>query len=107
LRERIDHPTGLSGTGPAACDGYRERALDSLRSAEAAGAFRVDREDPRLRDRYGQNIHGQCLLLARRLVKAGVPLVTVNWHDDHMNFRKAKAGSGVSPHRVQATNATP
>ncbi|MFM7129779.1 MAG: DUF1501 domain-containing protein, partial [bacterium] len=31
-------------------------------------------------------IHGQCLLLARRLVKAGVPLVTVNWHNDGQNF---------------------
>ena len=79
-------PSELSGTGPLAWDGYCDRALDSLRSAEAAGAFRIDREDPRLRDRYGRNIHGQCLLLARRLIEAGVPLVTVNWHDDHSNF---------------------
>src|SRR6185503_6870246 len=32
------------------------------------------------------HIHGNCLLLARRLVEAGVPLVTVNWHDDGQNF---------------------
>ena len=44
------------------------------------------REEPKLRDRYGRNIHGQCLLLARRLVEAGVGLVTVNWHDDGQNF---------------------
>lgn len=86
LRARIDEPVELSGTGPASWDGYCERALDSLRSAEAAGAFRVDREEPRIRDRYGRNIHGQCLLLARRLIEAGVPLVTVNWHNDGMNF---------------------
>ncbi|MDE2506210.1 MAG: DUF1501 domain-containing protein, partial [Planctomycetota bacterium] len=63
-----------------------ERTLDMLMSSEARGAFRLDREDPRLRDRYGRHIHGQCLMLARRLVEAGVGLVTVNWHDDGMNF---------------------
>ena len=62
------------------------KALDALASAEARGAFQVEREDPRLRDRYGRHIHGQCLLLARRLVEAGVSLVTVNWHDDGRNF---------------------
>jgi len=50
------------------------------------GAFQLNREDPRVRDRYGRHIHGQCLLLARRLVETGVGLVTVNWHDDHQNF---------------------
>jgi hypothetical protein len=75
-----------SGSGPRAWDGFQERALDALVSAEARGAFQLDREDPKVRDRYGRNIHGQCLLLARRLVEAGVGLVTVNWHDDHVNF---------------------
>ena len=60
--------------------------MDALASAEARGAFRLDGEDPKTRDRYGRHIHGQCLLLARRLVEAGVGLVTVNWHDDHSNF---------------------
>jgi len=86
LRAGMDRSPGLSGTGPAAWDGYCERALDSLSSAEAQGAFSLDGEDPLTRDRYGRNIHGQCLLLARRLIEAGVPLVTVNWHDDHSNF---------------------
>ena len=62
------------------------RALDALGSAEAQGAFRIDREDPRTRDRYGRHIHGQCLLMARRLVQSGVRLVTVNWHDDGQSF---------------------
>jgi hypothetical protein len=85
----------LTGAGPApalpgraagAWDATHARALDALASAEARGAFRLDRENPRLRDRYGRHIHGQCLLLARRLVEAGVGLVTVNWHDDRQNF---------------------
>ncbi len=64
----------------------QSRALDALASAEARGAFDLAREDPRLRDRYGRHIHGQCLLMARRLVEAGVSLVTVNWHDDGRSF---------------------
>ncbi len=76
----------LSGAGLGAWDGFQGRALDALVSAEARGAFQVDREDPRTRDRYGRHIHGQCLLMARRLVEAGVGLVTVNWHDDGRNF---------------------
>ncbi len=76
----------IEGTGPRAWDAFQIRALDALSSAEARGAFQIDREDPRLRERYGRHIHGQCLLLARRLVEAGVALVTVNWHDDHQNF---------------------
>jgi Protein of unknown function (DUF1501) len=76
----------ISGAGPGAWDGFQGRALDALVSAEARGAFQIEREGPKIRDRYGRNIHGQCLLLARRLVEAGVGLVTVNWHDDGRNF---------------------
>jgi hypothetical protein len=76
----------LPGAGAKAWQGMQGRALDALVSAEARGAFQVDREDPKVRDRYGRHIHGQCLLLARRLVEAGVALVTVNWHDDGQNF---------------------
>ncbi|HEV3163687.1 MAG TPA: DUF1501 domain-containing protein, partial [Isosphaeraceae bacterium] len=76
----------LAGRWADAWDSMHTRALDTLSSAEAQGAFRLDREDPRTRDRYGRHIHGQCLLLARRLVEAGVGLVTVNWHNDGQNF---------------------
>jgi Protein of unknown function (DUF1501) len=76
----------LPGRAAGAWDAFQVKALDALSSAEARGAFRLDREDPRTRDRYGRHIHGQCLLLARRLVEAGVGLVTVNWHDDGRNF---------------------
>jgi hypothetical protein len=75
-----------SGRAAGGWDGFQARALDALGSAEARGAFDLEREDPRLRDRYGRHIHGQCLLMARRLVEAGVALVTVNWHDDRQNY---------------------
>lgn len=76
----------LAGSGYQNWDGMQAKALDALTSAEARGGFEIDREDSKTRDRYGRNIHGQCVLLARRLVEAGVELVTVNWHDDGQNF---------------------
>lgn len=76
----------IPGRASGAWDSMHQKALDALSSAEARGAFRIDREDPRTRGRYGRHIHGQCLLLARRLVEAGVGLVTVNWHNDGQNF---------------------
>jgi arylsulfatase A-like enzyme len=90
--ERISHRRSLMedaqriDTAAPGWDKFQHQAFDTLLSAEARGAFAIDREDPRLRDRYGRHIHGQCLLLARRLVEAGVRLVTVNWHDDGRNF---------------------
>ena len=86
LLEQFADMTRRSQRGIHAWDGYQQKALDALVSAEARGAFQIDREDPKLRNRYGRHIHGQCLLMARRLVEAGVGLVTVNWHDDGQNF---------------------
>jgi Protein of unknown function (DUF1501) len=86
LLERLAGAIGRAETASAPWSHYQQRALDGLASAEARGAFDIDREDPRLRDRYGRNTHGQCLLLARRLVEAGVGLVTVNWHNDGQFF---------------------
>ncbi len=86
LFERLAKVAHLSGTGAQFWDRHQQNALDSLASSEARGAFQIDREDPRLRDRYGRHIHGQCLLLARRLIEAGVGLVTVNWHNDGAFF---------------------
>jgi hypothetical protein len=85
-RTLLQQFTDAASQGPHSWDGYQQKALDALVSAEARGAFQIDREDPKLRSRYGRNIHGQCLLLARRLVEAGVGLVTVNWHNDGQNF---------------------
>src|SRR5260221_4043945 len=51
-----------------------------LASPEVARAFDIGHEDPRVRDRYGRNGWGQRCLLARRLVEAGVDLVTTSLH---------------------------
>jgi uncharacterized protein (DUF1501 family) len=48
-------------------------------SSEARRAFAIDQESEKLRDRYGRSAAGQSMLLARRLVDAGVRFVTVNY----------------------------
>lgn len=61
---------------------HQARACELVTSRKALEAFDLEREDPRLRDRYGRHPHGQAVLQARRLVEAGVPLVTVFWQND-------------------------
>jgi hypothetical protein len=58
---------------------YQQRAFALLTSDRTRRAFDLGREPPRLRERYGRHKYGQALLLARRLVEAGVRLVTVYW----------------------------
>jgi hypothetical protein len=60
-------------------DGYQQRAFSLLTSPATRRAFELGREDTRTRERYGRHKYGQSLLLARRLVEAGVRLVTVYW----------------------------
>jgi hypothetical protein len=62
-------------------DGLYDRAFRFLDAPEAKKAFCLDNESPRVRERYGRNVFGQSLLLARRLVEAGVPMITVYWPD--------------------------
>ncbi len=56
-----------------------EQAFDLLTGKSARRAFEIDQESSETRDRYGRNRFGQSVLLARRLVEAGVSLVQVNW----------------------------
>ncbi|MFL5241101.1 MAG: DUF1501 domain-containing protein [Gemmataceae bacterium] len=60
------------------------RAFDLVSSSRVQQAFDIGAEPERLRDRYGRHVFGQSVLLARRLVEAGVRLVQVNWvrHDN-------------------------
>jgi hypothetical protein len=60
-------------------DTHRRRAVSLLTSSRAKQAFDLSHEPERVRDRYGSNINGQSVLMARRLVEAGVPFVCVHW----------------------------
>jgi uncharacterized protein (DUF1501 family) len=64
--------------GPESLQLDYQRALDLLQSEAVARAFRIDRETDPVRDRYGRNTLGQSLLLARKLVEAGVRFINVN-----------------------------
>lgn len=79
-RERIDRSAALALTED------QQRAFSLLASPAIRSAFDVHAEPTEVRDRYGRNTHGQSVLLARRLVEHGVPLVAVNWHDDKQYF---------------------
>lgn len=68
----------VEGTSEEGWRGVQRRGFEMATSTETRQAFDMDREDPRLRDRYGRNPLGQNLLLARRLVESGVGFVTVN-----------------------------
>ncbi len=57
----------------------QERAMSLLRSESTTEAFDISQEPAKLRARYGETVNGMSLLLARRLVEAGVPFVTVFW----------------------------
>ena len=61
---------------------YHQQAIRLLTSPKARRALDITLEEPRLRERYGDTPFGQGCLLSRRLVEAGVPLVTVNWERD-------------------------
>jgi hypothetical protein len=63
-------------------EAHHERAFDLVTSPRARHAFDLNAESGSVRRRYGSTAFGQGLLLARRLVEAGVPLVTVNWARD-------------------------
>ena len=60
-------------------DRQNQQAFDLLRSNRARQAFHLDQEPEKGRERYGRSQFGQRVLLARRLVEAGVSLVQVNW----------------------------
>ncbi len=76
----------------------RDAAFDLLLSPKAKTAFDLSREPAKLRDRYGRDVFSQSLLLARRLVEAGVTFVTIHteakpnghWDTHENNFNMLK-----------------
>jgi hypothetical protein len=59
-------------------DANFQSAFRLMTSEQARSAFDLSKESAKVRERYGHNRFGQCCLLARRLVEAGVRFVTVN-----------------------------
>ncbi|MBM83296.1 MAG: hypothetical protein CMJ78_22270, partial [Planctomycetaceae bacterium] len=77
-------------------DEFETQAMTLLTNQKTKEAFDLTREDEKTRDRYGRNTWGQQLLMARRLLEAGVHVVTTslrgplcgrvqNWDDHAVN----------------------
>lgn len=84
-------------------DHYSQMAADMLLGSPVRAAYDLDKEDPKIRYMYGDHMGGQSLLLARRLVEAGVPVVQTllsasdlaggsgdNWDTHKNHFPKMK-----------------
>ena len=74
LRRGLLEKLESTGSGGPAFREHQRHAFEMLTSGKVAGAFRLDREPVKVRDRYGRNPFGQSLLLARRLIQSGVPI---------------------------------
>lgn len=80
LRRDMDHTGHM-----LALDAYSQQAVEMVTSGRVADALDLSKEDPRLRERYGND--GKMFLTARRLIEAGVRVVNFNWGswDTHSN----------------------
>lgn len=85
LRRDVDRSGTLEGL-----NSFKAQALEMVTGDRVRNAFDVNRENPRLRDRYGRHMYGQAALLARRLVEAGTTCVMINtgYWDHHNDIEK-------------------
>jgi hypothetical protein len=99
LQEQLDHVSPmLEATADSrSFDGFTRRAFELLGSSASREAFNLDKEPPNVRDAYGPSPFSRNCLLARRLIEAGVPLVTVysfgnrDWDTHSANFSTLKS----------------
>ncbi len=76
----------------------QQRTLNLLLSSQATTAFDVSQEPVGLRERYGTSINAMSLLLARRLVEAEIPFITVFWKENRGIAKQCKSAGGWDTH---------
>lgn len=86
----------------AAMDTFYQRAYGLIASEKAREAFDINKEDAKLRDTYGRNPAGQRMLMARRLIEAGVRFVTLTYGGWDMHSNIAPGIRGQLPAFDQA-----
>lgn len=79
LRRTLDQQYASISGRQSTFDNFYGTALSLIQSQRAVRAFRLEDEQPQLRERYGMTRFGQSLLLARRLVEAETRFVQVTW----------------------------
>jgi hypothetical protein len=89
LRRDVDTRGDVAGL-----DSFYRDGLEMVTNPKALRAFDVRQEPAKLREQYGRHDLGQCCLLARRLVEAGVTFVTIQagggWDTHGDNFKQLK-----------------
>ena len=97
LKESLDHSLETLSKNERVLDLSRMygQAYQMLSSPQAREAFNLDAEQPAVRDRYGRHRSGQALLLARRLVEAGVPYINVIWNHSNRGQDKDPSDTDV------------
>ncbi|MEZ6139118.1 MAG: DUF1501 domain-containing protein [Zavarzinella sp.] len=80
LRDAIDGALANFESNPLASqlDDNFQLAYRLMSSPKGRDAFAIEKEPAKVRDRYGRTRFGQCCLMARRLIEAGVRFVTLN-----------------------------
>jgi len=76
--DNLSRLASVSDSGLEATDQFSKEAVALLTSGMMRKAMNLDEEPTALRERYGMNIYGQRVLLARRLIEAGARFVTIN-----------------------------
>ncbi len=77
---------------------HQQRTLDLLLSSSSTTVFDVEREPESIRDSYGKSVNAMSLLLARRLVEAEVPFITVFWKENEAIKDQCKSAGGWDTH---------
>jgi hypothetical protein len=77
---------------------HQNKAFILLASRQTKAAFDLRAESAMVRERYGAGINAMSMLMARRLVEAGVPFVTVFWKEDKELDKLCKSGGGWDTH---------
>ena len=104
LLDRLNGNATASTTATRNMASYCERAYGLLGSAASKQAFNIHQEPAKLRETYGMTRLGQSVLLARRLVEAGVRLVLVGdtrensngkWDTHNGNYHNGNAYDGI------------
>jgi uncharacterized protein (DUF1501 family) len=100
LLQELDEAQRLADHSAAARDygKHQHKAFALLGSRQTKAAFDLRAEPEAVRTRYGPGINAMSMLLARRLVEAGVPFVTVFWKGDKALDTLCKSGGGWDTH---------
>lgn len=111
--ENLSKLSNVSDKGIDASDKFADEAISLLTSGSMSKAMNLDEEPIELREKYGNNIYGQRVLLARRLIEAGSRFVTINqavqgglfgngktngtWDNHHLLFESMMSFKHVPP----------